>query len=97
MFVLAANRREEDCLHLVGRQFGVVDTENELIGFNPFQEHGHAFVGLETHGQGCIPGIVFQFEDAFFLVVFHEEFDDKKGDSCKDERRDNGDYNDCCG
>lgn len=93
VFILAADGSQQDGLHLIGTQFGVVDPEYQLVGFDAFQKHGHSLVGLKTHGKRMVLGLVPQFEDTLLLVVLNEMTDNQIRRDSNDERRHNGNDN----
>lgn len=87
MFVLATDGCQQDSLHLIGRQFRIIHSENELVGLDALEEHGHTFVGLKAHGEHMVLGLVLQIEKAFPLFIFNELANDQVGRHRENERR----------
>ena len=87
VFVLATDGSQQDGLHLIGRQFRVIHSENELVGLDALEEHGHTLVCLKAHGEHMVLGLILQVKKAFPLFIFDELANNQVGGHREDERR----------
>ena len=87
VFVLATDGSQQDGLHLIGRQFRVIHSENELVGLDALEEHGHTLVCLKAHGEHMVLGLILQVKKAFPLFIFDELANDQVGRHRENERR----------